>query len=228
RNRAFLFALPLLGLGLGCSFVRGAWLGFAVGFVFLAGSHFKALLFALPIALVALLFLPTDAASSAFSSTSTSQRTANWSENVHQFIVHPFGAGIGTAGAAAQKSSQLTAAPAAYYEPDNYYFLITYELGPLGTWCHILLLVGLFTAMRRAARSRAGPDSALASGVAALVLALAASSAMASVFEIYPVTQYLWIAVGIVATVTAETTATTAEPEGATHPASSALLTTAP
>ena len=198
RNQLFLVLLPIFGIGLLTSIVRGAWLGVAIGAAYL-GHRYRVLLLALPLALVALFLLPSDVSASALSSKSSHQRVEHWTENFAPIFGHPFGAGIGVSGSAAEKVQRLQGQDVDYFQPDNYYLLIAYELGPLGLWWFVLLLISAFGAARLAARVRAGPDAAFADGTTALVLAAAAASAIASVFQISPVDLFFWSCLAIVA-----------------------------
>ena len=143
RNRVFLFLLPLYGLGMLVAVVRGAWIGTAVGTA-LAGHppppHPPA-------------GHPDRGDRAARSGRAPRGRTRprppraspgqTWTDNLYEIGDHPFGIGIGTAGAAARQdqraggrssagtSSRGRAATAAY-QPDNQYFLFTLELGLAG------------------------------------------------------------------------------------------------
>lgn len=81
RNRIFLYVMPLLALGMLSTFVRGAWLGTAVGVAYLGAHRYRVLLLLVPLALVSVALLPGDVASSALSSRSTQQRTSSWQED---------------------------------------------------------------------------------------------------------------------------------------------------
>lgn len=196
RNRIFLYVMPLLALGMLSTFVRGAWLGTAVGVAYLGAHRYRVLLLLVPLALVSVALLPGDVASSALSSRSTQQRTSSWQENIGQVLVHPLGTGVGSSGAAAEKS----AAPGTdTYQPDNFYFKILLELGLLGLWMLLLLLVAAFADTRAAARRLPGRDGALASGVSAMVAAAGAACLVATYFEIFPMDFLFWLLIAVVA-----------------------------
>jgi hypothetical protein len=169
------------------------------------------LLLLVPVAIVSLLFLPNDAANSAFSSTSSQERATGWAENFHGIVAHPFGAGIGTTGAAAGKAQELQGLTVQYFQPDNYYFAIAYELGVLGLWWHLLRMAYTFLAVRGASRVLAGQDAALASGVCAFVVASIFVSIIANFFGIYPVDPLWWVLIGVIATCAADATVSAAE-----------------
>ncbi len=212
RSRVLFWSMPLLIAGILSTVVRGAWLGLAVGVVYLAATRHRSLLLLLPIAVVAMLLLPPDAASSALSSSSTSERASGWSQNLHHVASRPFGSGVGSAGASAEKAAELANTDAAAYQPDNQYFLALYELGPLGLWLLVLLLGAAFASARHAARARAGPDADLAAGVAALVVAVAAASTVSSFLQIFPMDVLWWVLLAVVAGTPAEVPAPAGPP----------------
>ena len=203
RSRVFLACLPLLVVALGFTFVRGAWVSLAVGVTYLGLTRYRVLLLVLPIAAVALLFLPSDVASSAFSARSSEQRVEGWSENLAQIVSHPAGVGVGASGAASEKVAVLSG-ETGYYQPDNHYFKMLYELGPLGLWLFVLLLAACFFSGRRIERHAAGTNRAMAGGVTAMVLASAAACLVATYFEIFPMDVYFWMLVGVVSTMDAQ------------------------
>ena len=214
RSRVLFWSLPLLTAGILSTLVRGAWLGLAVGVVYLGAARYRSLLLLLPLAAAAVLLLPSDAASSALSSNSTSQRAAGWSQNLHEVVRHPVGAGVGSSGASAEKLAELGRAGRPVYQPDNQYFLTLYELGPLGLWMLALLLWAAFTVCRAAARSQAGADGDLALGATAFVVAAAAASTVASFLQIFPMDVLWWVLLAAVAglPLTAERPAPVAQP----------------
>lgn len=195
RNRIFLYLMPLLVLGMLSTFVRGAWLGTAVGVAYLGAHRYRVLLLLVPLALLSLAFLPAEVASSALSPTSTKERTSSWQQNIGQVLVHPLGTGVGSSGAAAEKS----AAPGTEtYQPDNFYFKMLLELGLLGLWMLLLLLAAAFADTRAAARRLPGRDGALASGVSAMVVAAGAACLVATYFEIFPMDLLFWLLIAVV------------------------------
>jgi putative inorganic carbon (HCO3(-)) transporter len=200
RNRLFLLALPVYGLGLLTTIVRAAWLGLGVGLLYLGVRRFRSLLLPIPLALVALLFLPTGLGAAALSSSSSQERVNLWESNVSTVLAHPLGVGIGASGSASEKAAELDRRDTSTYQPDNYYYKTLYELGLLGLWMLVLLLVSAFLAARAAASRLFGMDAALADGVAASVLAAAVVSTVATYFEIFPMDVYFWLLLGVVAT----------------------------
>jgi hypothetical protein len=200
RNRLFLLALPVYGLGLLTTIVRAAWLGLGVGLLYLGVRRFRTLLLPLPLALVALLFLPTSLGAAALSSSSSAERVSLWESNVATVLAHPLGVGVGASGSASEKAAELGGVDASIYQPDNYYYKTLYELGLLGLWMLVLLLISAFLSTRAAAARLLGIDAALADGISASVLAAAVVSTVATYFEIFPMDVYFWLLLGIVAT----------------------------
>ena len=199
RNRFFLVMLPVLGLGLASSFVRGAWIGLAVGLAYLGFSRHRALLLLLPLAVVSVPLLPGDLTATALSGRSSGQRVTSWAERVVQLRDNPAGAGIGATGSASEKVAAIRDR-ADTYQPDNYYFKIGLELGVVGLWLQVLLLAAAFGSCRAAAAVLPGRDGELALGSAAMVLAAAAASVVATYFEIFPMDVYFWLLLTVVAT----------------------------
>lgn len=200
RNRLFLLCLPLFGLALLSTIVRAAWLGLAVGVAWLGSHRYRILLLLIPLGLVALAFLPRDVSTTALSSSSTGQRTAGWRANVARAQAHPLGVGVGASGSASEKLALLHHPGATTYQPDNYYFKTLLELGVVGLWLLVLLLLGAFASSRQASLRLEGRDAALASGVAASILAAVVASFVATYFEIFPMDLLFWLLVAVVAT----------------------------
>jgi hypothetical protein len=209
RNRLFLLVgVPIMGVGVLTTLVRGAWLGLAVGIAFLGMHRYRILLLAIPLGLTALILIPPEVATSALSSSSTNERVAGWSDNLHQLVTNPLGSGVGSVGAAAQKQQDDLAiaaqargvdlSQASKYQPDNYYFLTAYQLGPIGLWLLVLLLLTVFHHTRNASRRLRGPDQAFAAGVSAMVLGAIAASFVATYLEIFPMDVLWWVLIGVV------------------------------
>lgn len=197
RNQVFLLSLPVLALALASTFVRGAWVGLALGLAFLGAQRYRALLLAIPMAIVLVALLPSDVASSALSATSSEERVEGWQQHLEVVAANPFGIGIGSTGSAAEQLLKGTGI--VRYQPDNYYFKTLLELGPLGLWFLVLLFISAFLSVRDRAHRLAGVDAALAWGVAAAVLAAALSSTVATYLEIFPVDLLFWVLLTVVA-----------------------------
>lgn len=208
RNRAFLLATPIYVAGMLSAFVRSAILGLAIGLLYLGLRRYRALLLWFPLALLAIVLVGSlggAVAGPIGSSESLRQRSTGWEENVVQITEHPLGAGIGETGAAAATASESTVVDD-LYQPDNYYFKTTYELGVVGLWMLVLVIVAAFVATHRAGSRIRGPDRALFDGIAAQILGAASAALVSSYFDIFPVDALFWLLVGIAAS-----TAATAE-----------------
>jgi hypothetical protein len=129
RSKVFFVCLPLFAVALVSSFVRGAMLGLAVGLLYLAFHRYKLLVYGIPLVLVAALFIPSGATvtGAVFTSSSLGERTTTWQDRFEQIVDHPLGAGIGTTGAAADRTAiiknenrDLT------FQPDNSYLKVTF------------------------------------------------------------------------------------------------------
>ena len=174
RSKVFFVSLPLILLALLYTFVRGAFLGLAVGLLYLAFHRYKYLVYGIPLVLVAALFIPSGAAitNAVFSSSSLQERTLSWGDRLDLFAENPFGTGIGTTGAAAEKAAKLNFQnPDLTYVPDNTWLKEMFELGILGLWLLVLMVVAMFVSIRRTERRSTGIDRDFLSGAAAQLLA---------------------------------------------------------
>ncbi len=203
RNRLFFLSLPLLAVALLFTFVRGAMLGLAIGLLYLAFHRHKILIYGIPFVLIAALFIPTGAtvSSAVFSSTSFQDRTLSWADRVDRFAENPFGTGIGTTGAAAEKAAKLNSLnPDETYVPDNSWLKVMFELGVFGLWIFVVMLVSIFLATRRTERRCQGVDQDFVSGVTAQLLAIMTAAIVATYFELSPMDPLFWLMISIVAT----------------------------
>ncbi len=194
RNRIFLLATPIYLLGMASAFVRASFLGLAAGLLYLGFRRYRILLAFIPLALVAFLAIGGPASTAVLSSQSLQQRTTGWQANLYQVETHPLGVGIGSAGAVAERLANP-----GHYQPDNYYFKTLYELGVLGLWMFVLLLLGIFWSTHRGAARARAPSRALLDGIAAFVLASMAAALVDSYFEIFPIDLTFWLLVGVAA-----------------------------
>jgi len=200
RNRLFLACLPILGVGILTSLVRAAWLGLGIGIIFLGLRRHRILLSVIPLALVALLYVPGSLTNSALSSSSFQQRTNTWSQNFDHVLQHPLGSGIGSTGSAAQKTAALTGVSNGNLQPDNYYFSTLYELGVPGLYFLVLLLLAAILETDRAGRRTTGLESEVCLGITASFLAAAVAMTVATYLQIYPMDLTFWMFLGISAT----------------------------
>ncbi len=207
RNRAFLLMTPVIVAGMLVSFVRAGMLGLGIGLLYLGIRRYRVLLLGLPLALVAALSLGVlgGSATTFFrSGGSLAEREQGWTENLSQIALHPLGVGIGVAGAAGEKAEALRQSDVIAYQPDNYYFKTIYELGVLGLWMFLLLLIAAI-ACTHVAAGRAPPrDRPFFDGVAASMVAAFAVSMVATYFEIFPLDVLFWLLLGVTAATEAE------------------------
>ncbi len=203
RNTLFLCAVPILVAGMGVSIVRASYLGLIVGVLWLAMYRYRKLALMLAGAVlaasVALLLVSPKVLAPLFSSSSLDQRGLGWSSIFADILSHPVGLGLGASGSAAERIAKATGHSATTtYQPDNYYVKMTLELGPVGLWLFVLVLVSAAVSTLRAARYLPGRDGALALGVSASVVAAAVASFVATYLEIFPIDVYFWLLLGVV------------------------------
>ena len=199
RSRLFLLTLPVLVGGLASSFVRGAWIGLFVGLAYLGWVRFPRLLLGLPVVMVGVLLLPTGFSSAAFSSSSGAARVASWDSKLLEIASHPVGVGLGSSNAAAEKTSDDAAGSKDVFHPDNEYYRAAYELGVVGLWLIVLLLVSAFLGLRASAAALPPDGSLFALAVSSTVLAAAAASVVTTYFDTFPNNVYFWLLLGVVA-----------------------------
>ncbi len=207
RNMLFLVASPMMVVAMSSSIVRGAILGLVVGVVYLIAVRFRFL--AAPLALAAAAvavvvpFVP-QISSVFFSSSSLGQRGEGWNNIIASILVHPWGAGLGSSGAAADRVATAagenftTGGLSNLYQPDNYYVKAALELGPIGLWIVLALLVTALAWCTRLSRTLPGRDGALVLGVGASIVAAMFASLVSTYFEIFPIDVYFWLLLGVV------------------------------
>jgi putative inorganic carbon (HCO3(-)) transporter len=201
RTRSILFfaTLPIVTAGLLFTFVRGAYLVVGIGILYLAITRYRWLFLGVPVALLLLLLIPGQYATPALGSSSFSQRSQSWTDNIST-IFDPVGHGIGTTGSAGAKADKALKIVGGAYQPDNQYFKTNYELGVLGLFFFIFLLIAAFLTARSAATRLHGRDQALAEGLSAHILGVMAACFVATYFEIFPMDFFFWLLLGIVVT----------------------------
>ena len=207
RSKIFFIALPLIGVAMLYSFVRGAMLGLAVGLLYLAFHRYKLLVFGIPLVLAAALFIPAGATltSAVFGAKSLGDRTTSWSDRLNLIADNPFGTGIGTTGAAADTSALLkNENPDLTFQPDNSYLKVTFELGVIGLWLLVMMLVSMIIYTRSVERRVSGIDVDFVAGCTAQLVALAAGSLVATYLELVPMDQLFYMMAAIVATMAPE------------------------
>jgi hypothetical protein len=205
RNRLFLLSTPVLALALVLTYVRGAFLGLAIGLLYLAFHRYKVLVALIPLALVAFLLLPQG---SSFTTATTQGeslgvRTSSWSDRAGEIFAHPVGTGIGTIGAAGQRAQSLNRAdpsePVAF-QSDNSYLKVGFELGIIGLWLFVALLVSAFLTGRYVERRVEGLDRDFVASWCASVLGIMGAALVATYFEMVPMDALFWMVLGIVST----------------------------
>jgi O-antigen ligase len=203
RSKLFFLSVPLICAGMLFSFVRGAMLGLAIGLLYLAFHRYKLLVWGIPIVLVAALFIPAGATltGAVFGPRSLGERTTSWQERFEVLADNPLGTGIGTTGAAADRTATLKNEDRNLtYQPDNSYLKVAFELGVLGLWLLVMMLVAMFLWMRSVERRCSGIDQDFVSGASAQLLAVMTASLVATYLELVPMDQIFWMMIGIVAT----------------------------
>ncbi len=205
RNRIFLWSQPLLVVGVLLSFVRGALLGLVVGFVYLGFTRYRVLarvLVLLPLG--AIVVVAAGGAAAVLSTSSLEARTTGWVAEIFDQGVEPLGQGIGTTSSAAElflpdPDVFPPTGPSDTYQPDNYFVKTLIELGPIGAWLFVWLLV---LAIRHAKRSTdaaaSRSDLGLANGITAMIIASIPVGLISSYWEIFPVDLFFWMLVGVI------------------------------
>jgi putative inorganic carbon (HCO3(-)) transporter len=203
RSRLFMLALPVFLVALAGTFVRGAWVGLLAGLAYLGIARFPRVLLVLPVVAVGLLLLPGGVSSAAFSSSSGVERVAGWQDKLSDVTRHPLGVGLGSSNAAAEKVAAASGGRGAdgVFHPDNEYYRALYELGILGLWFTVLLLISAFLSARATSvESLASDGGVFAVAVASTVVGAAAASLVATYFDTFPNNVYFWLLLGVVAT----------------------------
>ena len=206
RNAVFLALSPVLAVAMAASVVRAAILGLAVGLIWMALQRFRQLGAALVAAAVAsvavVAVLPASLTETFFSSSSLGQRSAGWSAIIDSILVHPVGRGLGSSGAAADRMSTAQgvefAGLSTNYQPDNYYVKMLLELGPIGLWVFLALIITALVWTTRMGATLPGQDGALALGVSASIVAAMFACVVATYFEIFPIDAFFWLLLGVV------------------------------
>lgn len=226
RNRVFLLLIPVQLAGMGMSIVRAAYLAVIVGVLWLIVHRYRHLVVGVVLAALAggmaLVYIPGQYVQSLFSSSSLGQRTSGWSKIWDAVMTNPFGAGLGSTGSAAEKLETATQnTPTAYlamlqnlnpelaYQPDNYYVKVLIELGPIGLWAFVTLLVVVLVSTLRASRYTRGVDSAFCLGVSASIVGACLASMVSTYFEIFPMDFYFWLLISAVGCAVVQTPAGT-------------------
>ena len=206
RNLVFLALSPMMILAMASSVVRASILGLLVGLIWLALKRFRQLGIGLIAGGVAagviVPLLPTKVFNALFSSSSLGERGAGWSDIIRSIAVHPLGMGLGASGASADRISTASGVEfsglSTNYQPDNYYVKMLLELGPIGLWAFLALIVTALVWTTRLGVSLPGRDGALAMGTSASIVSAMCASMVATYFEIFPIDVYFWLLLGVV------------------------------
>ncbi len=206
RNAVFLMFIPVMVLAMLSSVVRAAILGLAVGLIWLALRRFRTLgiglLVLAGLTAVILPLLPAKITGTFFSSSSLGERSAGWNDIIASIQVHPFGTGLGASGASADRMAiaggTTFSGLSTNYQPDNYYMKMLIELGPIGLWLFLAIVITALVWTTRCSVTLPGRDGALALGVSASIVAALFASVVATYFEIFPIDVYFWLLLGVV------------------------------
>jgi hypothetical protein len=198
RSKVFLAVTPIMLIALAFTFVRSAWMGLALGAFYLAFHRYRVLLFFAPFVLPLIILLPASFEQGAFYKGSLQERQSGWAQNLNK-AADPFGNGIGTTGSAAEKALKVQARRENFYQPDNNYFKVLYELGVLGLFFFVMMLIASFAYTREVEEQVRGPDRALAIGAGANILGVIVAAFTSVYFEIFPNELYFWMLLGMVA-----------------------------
>ena len=203
RNQWFLLSLPVVGIALGFTFVRGAWITVAIGGLYLAIRRYRAAFMFAPLVIVFVLMLPGNFLESASTSSSLVDRQQGWAQNVGKATSKPLGHGIGATGGSGFKAAKVEGVDktTVVYEPDNQYFKAFYEIGVFGLWTLVLLLISLVLAGREAERRTSGALQTFSLSFTAWLVGSIVSAVVSTWFEIFPNDLYLWLTFGILMTV---------------------------
>jgi hypothetical protein len=154
-------------------------------------------LFFAPFALPALLLLPGSFGQASFASGSFTERQTGWVANLDQ-AAEPFGNGIGTTGSAAEKAIAVRASGDDFYQPDNNYYKVMYELGVLGLFFFAATLIACFLYTRDVEKQVQGTERAITIGTSANILAAAVAAITLVYFEVFPNELFFWLLMGTV------------------------------
>lgn len=213
RNTAFLILTPVYLIAMSTAVVRAAFLGLIVGLLWIGFLRYRRVLTALAVAAVAAAvgaaLFSGPVLSTFLSSNSLGERGSGWTESITSVLSNPFGIGLGTTGSAAEVVAKATGATSVPYQPDNYFMKVAIELGPLGLWAFVGVLVVATAFTVRAMRSATSQfDRSLCLGVSAMVVAASAAALVSTYFEIFPDDAYFWLLLSAAASTVAAPTPT--------------------
>lgn len=201
RNKIFLWLMPIYLIAMATAIVRAAFLGLLAALLYLGICHNRRVLQwlggASVVGVVIALIFPGPILNTFFSSSSLQERGTGWNDQIMSVLSHPVGIGLGSTGSAAldvEEATSKTLSATDPYQPDNYYMKVLIELGPIGLWAFVAVLVVAFYYCKRVAEQAPHPDDhAFALAALATVPAVAAAAVVATYFEIFPLDAYFWL-----------------------------------
>ena len=208
RNRVFLILLPLYGIGMLVAVVRGAWIGTAVGLLYLGVRRHRILLLGIPVAVIVLLLGPSTSGSNA-TQDHVGPDPAHRVERqlLRRSATTPSVSGIGSAGAAARQAQRPrgrragdTSSRGSAATPRSSPTTSTSCTRSTSAWPRSGSTCSSSSRRsrprRRASDRTAGDDSAFALGTGAVIVAYAVAGLVATILEILPV-YYFWMLIGV-------------------------------
>jgi len=206
RNRLYLWASPLIVLGMSTAIVRGAFVGLATAVLVIGIYRYRMLVHLLAPVFIVGILLSGQIGSALFSASSLFERTDRWQFVFEEARDKPFGGGLTTSGAAADalveapikvaETFSLTSSFAAP-QPDNYYLKLLLDLGIPGMWLMIMIVYFSLRYAWRVTRSATGADAAMAAGICAALSAAAAAALVSTYWEIFPADLLFWMLLGV-------------------------------
>ena len=207
-NPSYFGVLVLIGAAFLFTWTRSAWLGLIVALIFLGvwsrGSNRAVAFGGLSLIAVALTVVPSGLAGPIASPTtdrSVVTRLDVWGEAMQQVERVPLGYGVGTVGAAAEKSLTFSGQQAAgrYNPVDSQYVLVLYELGFPGLIIFVALWGSMvFHGLRRVELEGDELVRRFLLGCVTGVVFLAAGGIARSTWEEFPAVLFAWAYLGFV------------------------------
>lgn len=202
RSRIFWVISPVLLVAMASTVVRASFVGLLAAVIVVGVVlHRRLLIYLAAMTLLggvlvplALLIDQRGVLTTMVSPSSLQERGGHWSLALPQMLVQPFGGGLGTTGAAAEKVAETVGPMAPVYQPDNQYLKIGLELGLVGLVLYAVLVGTALVVLRRLilvqadAFERSFTGSVLGATVAACVAA-----AFSTYLEIFPLDFFFWL-----------------------------------
>ncbi|MGP6175230.1 O-antigen ligase family protein [Corynebacterium sp. A21] len=210
RSRFFWLISPILLVSMATSVVRAAIIGLLAAVIVLGVvMHRWILRICAAIAGLGALILPLvllmesgGVLATMLSPTSLLDRGGHWSAMLPQMLIHPFGMGLGTTGAAAERVHSLADSLSGVYQPDNQYLKIGLELGLLGLALYALVVGIALVVLRRLILIQRDPlERAFTVGALAVTVAALVAGAFSTYLEIFPLDFFFWLLLAVAASV---------------------------